>query len=309
MIIILQPRLTHTKTDTALEQKQIADPSFILHGHALEYHWKGQKPLSIKAFFSGSALYNVGDGYFAVDDNSYLIVNNNQPYSITIESNTSVESFCLFFEPGFAEQVYYSLVTPAHQLLDDPVQQVIRPIHFFERTYHHDNLVSPLLYSLRETLADKKHEQVWLHEQFHNLMQRLLQAHLNVYKEVEALPALRAATREELYRRLYRAKEYASALFDTHITLNELAQIASLSPNHFLRMFKHLFHQTPHQYLISKRLDRARYLLLSTDRSVTEIAFSLGFESLGSFSWLFHLRVGCSPIRYRTQKGELYKQL
>jgi len=283
--------------------------SFILHDKTLQYQWEGRSPLSIKTFFSGRALYTLGNGYFAVDDTSYLIVNNNQSYTITIEADSPVESFCLFFEPGFAEEVYYSLVAPADHLLDDPIPLNNVAFHFFERTYRHDNLLSPKLFSLREELLDRRYEQTWLHEQFHELMQRLLQVHFDVYKEVETLPALRATTREELYRRLYRAKEYASALFDTPITLNEMAQIASLSPNHFLRAFKHLFHQTPHQYLMSKRLERAQNLLLTTDYSVTEISFSVGFESLGSFSWLFQHRIGCSPTAYRIQKRvEIHKR-
>ncbi|MEO6887705.1 MAG: helix-turn-helix transcriptional regulator [Ktedonobacteraceae bacterium] len=58
--------------------------------------------------------------------------------------------------------------------------------------------------------------------------------------------------------------------------------------------------QSHHQYLITRRLERAQHLLLHTDRSVTEICFALGFESLGSFSWLFRQRIGCSPTTYRT---------
>jgi AraC family transcriptional regulator len=300
MIIPLQPHLVGSR----LMQGYVRTSSFILRGKAQQYYWEGQASLSLKAFFSGQALYTLGQGSCAVDDTSYLIVNHDQPYAITIEANTAVESFCLFFEPGLAEEVYYSLVTPPDRLLDEPARMDQTPLQFFERTYRHDDLVSPLLFSLRALLAQQGHDYAWLYEQFHELIQRLLQVHLNTYKETEVLPALRAATRQELYRRLYRAKEYASACFDMPITLREMAQVASLSPNHFLRTFKHLFHQTPHQYLIQKRLERAQYLLVSTDRPVTEICFALGFESLSSFSWLFRQRVGCSPTAYRSQKGD-----
>jgi transcriptional regulator GlxA family with amidase domain len=134
-------------------------------------------------------------------------------------------------------------------------------------------------------------------------MQRLLQVHYQVYQEVETLPAVRATTREELYRRLYLAKEYAAAAFDQPITLNDMADVAGLSPNHLLRMFKQLFHQTPYQYLTTQRLNQAQQLLSQTDRSVTDICFSVGFESLGAFSWLFRRRVGLAPTEYRRQNG------
>jgi AraC-like DNA-binding protein len=132
-------------------------------------------------------------------------------------------------------------------------------------------------------------------------MQRLLQVHYNVYREAELLPAARAATREELYRRVHRARDFAAASFDQPITLNELANVAGLSPNHLLRTFRQAFGQTPHQYLTTLRLQRAQLLLSSSDVSVTEICFSIGFESLGSFSWLFRRRFGVSPDAFRRQ--------
>jgi transcriptional regulator GlxA family with amidase domain len=144
-------------------------------------------------------------------------------------------------------------------------------------------------------------DEVWLTEQLHGLMQRLLQVHYNVYRETEALPAARPATREELYRRVHRARDYAAASFDQSLTLNELARVACLSPNHLLRTFRQAFGQTPHQYLTNLRLRRAQMLLIKTDLSVTDICFSVGFQSIGSFSWLFKQQFGVSPNMYRRQ--------
>lgn len=299
MIITLQPSLAQSGSERTDQLEQRTAPSSILHEKACEYYWEGAAPLSIKTFFAGRALYTLGKGSYAVDEAAYLIVNHNQPYAITIETQHAVESFCLFFEPGFAEEVQHSLTTPVHGLLDVNAQPAASSLHFFERTYRHDNLLSPLLFQLRATLVNQQFSPLWLSEQFCTIIQRLLQVHFNVYKEVEALPAVRAATREELYRRLYRAREYTCAFFDTPVTLTQLAEVASLSPTHLLRSFKQLFHQSPHQYLTSKRLERAQHLLLHTDLSVTDICFSVGFESFGSFSWLFRRKVGCSPSAYR----------
>jgi len=304
MIITLQAHSAQPDPVASDMASSLTAPSFILHGKATEYYWRGREALSIKTFFSGRALYTLGRGYCSVDDTAYLIVNHDQPYTITIDNATAVESFCLFFAPGFAEDVYRSLSTQADRLLDDPIGEYITPLHFFERTYPHDELLSPVLFQLRAAIGDAKYEHIWLQEQFHALMRRMLQVHFKVYREVEALPAVRAATREELYRRIHLAKDYAAALFDTPLTLDELASAASLSPNHFLRVFKQTFQQTPYQYITSRRLERARQLLLSTDCSVTDICFSLGFASVGSFSWLFRKKVGCSPTAYRSQKGD-----
>lgn len=299
MVITPQSSLAQSASRQTHQFEQKTAPGYILHEKACEYYWEGAAPLSIKTFFSGRALYTLGKGSYAVDEAGYLIVNHNQPYAISIETRHAVESFCLFFEPGFAEEARRSLTTPVHELLDLYAQPAVSSLHFFERTYYHDNLLSPLLFQLRATLVDQQPSSLWLSEQFCAIIQRLLQVHFNVYKEVETLPAVRATTREELYRRLYRAREYANAFFDTPVTLAQLAEVASLSPTHLLRSFKQLFHQSPHQYLSSKRFERAQHLLLHTDLSVTDICFSVGFESFGSFSWLFRRKFGCSPSMYR----------
>jgi transcriptional regulator GlxA family with amidase domain len=192
--------------------------------------------------------------------------------------------------------------------LDAPEMRPSTPLCFFERTYRHDKVLTPVLRHLRGALARRQKDRGWLNEQLHHLVQRLLQVHQKVAKEVETLPYLRAATREELYRRLHRAKDYITALFEQPLTLDEMAQAACLSPNHFLRTFKQAFRQTPHQYLTQLRIERAKTLLTHTDHSITEICFAVGFESLGSFSWLFRRRVGIAPEGYRHKKVILKKR-
>src|SRR5262245_66139913 len=83
------------------------------------------------------------------------------------------------------------------------------------------------------------------------------------------------------------------------VAIREAAAVARLSPFQFIRRFKALFGDTPHQIRIATRIDRARRLLALTDRSVTTVCLDVGFSSLGSFSALFARRVGRSPTAYR----------
>src|SRR5258705_3390378 len=78
---------------------------WILHARAKEYHWEGSGLLSIKTFFGGRAHYRVGPAHHAVDDASYLVLNQGQNYAIDIESRQPVESFCLFFDAGLVYDV------------------------------------------------------------------------------------------------------------------------------------------------------------------------------------------------------------
>ena len=106
---------------------------------------------------------------------------------------------------------------------------------------------------------------------------------------------------------LQRARELIDEQYFRSLDLNEIAQSANLSRYHFLRAFRDAFHLTPHEYLTRKRIERAKELLADSDLMVTEICFEVGFESLGSFSTLFHRIVGWSPLIYRARAWEMRK--
>lgn len=276
---------------------------FILHETGRRHHWEGVGLLSVKTFSRGRALYNSGPGLYGVDENSYLILNDAQPYSITIDSDRPVESFCVFFKSGFAEQVYHSLRSTQRELLDDPEPPDRPRVGFFDKVYPHDDILSPALLSLKSSSAAVGKERAApLEEQFHALMGLLLRVRLGVLKEASALSAVRASTREELYRRLCRARDYMAACFDQPLTLKDVAGVACLSPNHLLRSFKQTFRQTPHQFLTAARLEYARKMLADRNLSVTDVCFSVGFESLSSFSRAFSRHTGFSPSEYRRKR-------
>ena len=91
------------------------------------------------------------------------------------------------------------------------------------------------------------------------------------------------------------------------LDLDKLARTAHFSRYHFLRAFRRAFHATPHEYLTRRRIERAKELLAESELTVTEICFEVGFESLGSFSTLFHKVVGWSPSIYRARAWEMRK--
>lgn len=300
MSVLLKSR--NLRPSTSRPAGALGSASFIIHGNAPQHHWKGTGCLSIKSFRGSEAIYKVGTGRYRVPQESYLVLNQRQPYELTIEAVEPIESFCLFFEDGFVEDVRRSLTVPTPKLLDDPEVNADESIYFFERTYPHDDIVSPALVHLKKELAHRRDDDVWINQQLHGVLERLLAVHHGLNVEISSLTALRVATREELYRRLYRARDFVAASFDEPLTLDEMARVACLSTSHFLRSFQQLFGQTPHRFLTAQRLERARRLLLETDLPVTEICFRVGFESLGSFSSLFRKTQGVSPAAFRVKK-------
>jgi AraC-like DNA-binding protein len=100
-------------------------------------------------------------------------------------------------------------------------------------------------------------------------------------------------------RHLLRAKDLIDARYRDPLYVPALAQAARLSPAHFSREFRRAFGETPHQYLLTRRLERAAALLRSTDRTVADICFTVGLSSVGSFTTSFGRTYGMTPTAYR----------
>jgi AraC-like DNA-binding protein len=100
-------------------------------------------------------------------------------------------------------------------------------------------------------------------------------------------------------RHLLRAKDLIDARYREPLDVAALARAAHLSPAHFSREFRGAFGEPPHQYLLTRRLERAAALLRSTDRSVADICLTVGLRSVGSFTSSFGRTFGLSPTAYR----------
>ena len=101
-----------------------------------------------------------------------------------------------------------------------------------------------------------------------------------------------------------RGFDHMDRTFAEPLCIPRLAEIAEASQAHFIRSFRATFGESPHRYLQRRRVERAMFLLRSTDRNVTDICFDVGFSSLGTFSRTFHDIVGESPTGFR-QRGRM----
>ncbi len=102
-------------------------------------------------------------------------------------------------------------------------------------------------------------------------------------------------------RHLLRAKDLADARYFEALEVDDLAAAAGLSKAHFSREFRRAFGESPHAYLLTRRLERAAALLRNTDRSVADICLSVGLQSIGSFTTSFSRTFGLSPTAYRAK--------
>jgi AraC-like DNA-binding protein len=100
-------------------------------------------------------------------------------------------------------------------------------------------------------------------------------------------------------RHLLRARDLADTRYVEPLGVADLARAAGLSPAHFSRQFRRAFGESPHGYLLTRRLERAAAMLRTTDRSVADICVGVGLQSVGSFTTSFRRHFGQTPTEYR----------
>ncbi|MEO5893533.1 MAG: AraC family transcriptional regulator [Ferruginibacter sp.] len=109
-------------------------------------------------------------------------------------------------------------------------------------------------------------------------------------------------SKEYLTQQIIRAKQHIDKSFSDDLSLDELAAKAFLSKFHFIRLFKSLYGRTPHQYLVSVRIENAKRLL-QTQRPISDICISVGFNSCTSFTALFKKITGYTPSAFKQKSN------
>ena len=258
--------------------------------------------LSIKTMLAGSAVWETPERQFTVDNSSYLILNDHHRYRLRFDSATPVRTFVLFFQRGMAEDVFRSRTTATARLLERP-HEPAPPVEFIERLETRASTLFALLERFRQRVfngLDAGEAEDW----FLWLSRQMVAEHRAMERARGRLPAVRASTREELYRRVLRGRDYLLSQAGERVTLAAAARAACLSPYHFHRAFTQAFGTTPHRALTRHRLERAAKMLAEGE-SVTQVCLASGFESLGSFSSLFRRHYGVSPRQYLAPRERL----
>jgi AraC-like DNA-binding protein len=252
-------------------------------------------PLSIKAVIRGTATWSTPAGHFVIGADGCLVVHAGEEYSLVIDALQPVETFCVFFSHGFVEEAHHSTITPSGTLLDTTAEP---PALEFSERLQFDAMLRNELVGAHQRVGDP----VALDESIASMARRLAALHQDVKMRVARIPALRAATREEIRRRLERAVALIHGDLAGDLTLERVAREACLAPFHFHRLFTSFFGQTPHRYVTRLRLQRAAALLAGSERSVIDVAAECGFESVGSFTSLFTRHAGVPPARFRKKR-------
>ncbi|SRR5579871_577697 len=259
-------------------------------------HWT---PLSVKCAFQGTEHYHFEKNSFCVSDGNFLILNEGSEYSSSISSDSPTNSFTINFTVQNIKEVFSGIVHGAGDQLDNPFKNYDGSPRFIEKLYPL-NSSFPHLLEIRNIVQQKEIEQAYLIELIYLSLGEMIRLYNRTSAEIDEMKAKKRATREELYKRLHRSKDYMDSCYQEDISLQKLSEISLMNPFYLLREFRNLFKITPYQYLTERRLKKAMDLLITTALPVDEIRTEVGFQDPSSFSKLFKKVHGHPPAIFRT---------
>jgi AraC-like DNA-binding protein len=253
-------------------------------------------PLSIKSVIHGEVEWVVNGDALNIHSSTFLVLQDGESYSMDIDSLRPVETCCVFFRRGFVEEVARDATSALEVSLDSPWRDA--PCLPFISRLHLDTkgVVLPQVWSLASRCRNKLQPSSF-EEDFLTLSQRLIMRYREIKSQMLRLPALKSSTREELFRRLQVAREYLHGSTQKRVSLGDVSRAACISPYHLHRSFKQVFRLTPHAYVTSLRLQRAK-ALLQEGNTALETAMELGFASPSAFTRLFRSYYGVPPSQH-----------
>jgi AraC-like DNA-binding protein len=235
--------------------------------------------LSIRAAWGGAEHCHVNGRTIAVDDDNYLVLNHGRLYSTSICALLPVETLAICFRPELVQRTYGAMAASVEQALSVGDGVLELTAEFSENLQQHDQRVSPVLRYIKSHLLQGLQDEAWYEEQLILLLERMLADRERMLEHVDRLRLTRVATRREVYRRICLATDFLHTNYAEELSLDSIAKVACLSKYHFLRLFALVHGVTPLTYLQRKRTCVAVRLLQSTQLTMGEIAWRVGFAA------------------------------
>ena len=298
------PEANGSMWDFEAFHKRNGNGNIIIHAEATRVRYpKHSGLLSVKCAFTGKEIYEIHGISYTVDGSSYLIVNGNEHYSSYIESRKKVESLAIFFSNEFVQDALSIKNCSIEGILDASYYSYPNNIPLFTKLLPSDDLLTPLISELRNTLKSKEtNDTIAVEEKIQGLFDALLKIANIMHQEVSSIGTTKASTRIEIYRRLNMAAGFMQSNLSQPLTLHQIANSACFSQYHFLRLFKQAFGISPRHHLQTIRMQHAKELLLNTNKSVMEICMDVGYENPSAFARVFRKYFGKNPLELKKKR-------
>lgn len=247
--------------------------------------------LSIKTMLKGTGVWTTPGRTFKVEPQNFLVINRGQTYGVDVDSVEPSQTFAIFFRPGLAEEIV-TFITDQHLT---EIGKDARDFGFYERLSLKDERMQFGIQKLRQILYQVDVEAWEIEEAFMSLAETLVANEIESKLSRDRLDLVKSSVREEIYRQLLLSRDFMLSESHQAIDLHSLANIATLSPYYFHRLFLEAFGKTPHDFLTEVRIARAKILLETSDMPIWQVSLDIGFQSPSHFCRLYRKLSGESP--------------
>jgi AraC family transcriptional regulator len=252
---------------------------------------------SIRFVFSGNETCSIGRRQLSIHSDSFIILNKGTQFTSNSDPRLPVNVFSIEFDDDFLNNFNSSFYKGNKAILIDPDHSAY---HLRETIYPFKGNLKLNVSRLKNHLENGTADESIINEYLHRCLLNCYRVYNEeIFLKEKKLNFLHFNTRIEILRRLNLAKEYLYANYNKNVSLESVANYACLSVNHLLRTFKLAYNQSPHQFLIRIRLQRAQLLLVKTEYPVYEIVNMVGFKCTSSFIRLFRNKYQTTPLKYR----------
>jgi AraC-like DNA-binding protein len=235
--------------------------------------------VTLQACWAGTASLCVDDRRIRIEEGDYFPLNAERLMRAEFMGHSQMRAAVLCFRRGLPEEIALTVATNANRLLDSEGHVTGLAPLLTERIVVDDRIVASTLNYIVQNAEQGLSDDVWFEEQFQFLLLHVMEKQQLRLHSLRSLEAFRRGARQEMLRRLDRARDYMLSCFEQQLSLREIAQQAFLSAFHFARLFRQVEGVTTYEFLQRRRARCALDLLTRTQLPLDEVARRAGFNS------------------------------
>ena len=230
---------------------------------------------------------------------SILLINPGQPHCIETNVDKEIETYTMILTESFIKQFLTTFKEKDKRLLEVTDLDLIDTIEF---QHQHITNQPEIGYLIKKSIVENSeiYASGFARELFiQEILFYLLSIEFKEYLQLKNYENESLTIREEIKSRIEVVIEFLHSKYNEKVSLKECAKIANMSEAHFRKLFKKITGVSPYQYLVTIRLDKAKDMIKYSKKSITEIAFDLGYPSIASFTKAFRNYTGVPPSEFR----------
>ena len=253
---------------------------------------------SIKYQISGTEIYKLGNNEIKLEQNKYLVVNNNQ-YVTSLPYETE-RAITIFIDSSILNDVFHTLRRDDDSLLSNPFDYIDDRITFFENCFYVTNdAIGKNLKFLADSFNQIKSDSHLLKEDyFYKISKDLILSQQETFRQIKNIDCAKSSTKLELFERMQQGKQILINNWNKSISLNSISSQVCMSPYHFHHTFTKTYKLPPMKFHLNLRMEKSIELLKTHKYSVSDVAILTGYNDIFSFSKAFKKHYGCSPSKY-----------